>query len=190
VSERELIARALSGDEEAWATIVESHEAAVWVLSWALIRDTEAARDVAQDTFRVVWERLGQFRGPCSLLHWIRAICRNRARDELRRRHRRPEVSMDGPQWTEAKEGGVWRSTAHSDDERWCEHLDLEWALRQVGEEEREAFLLVKAAGYTSEAAAQLLEVAPTTVRSRVGRLAQLLIEYERQRGDPGDGDG
>ena len=71
-------------------------------------------------------------------------------------------------------------------DERRVVQVDIEHALDSLGEEEREAFVLMKVAGYTSAEAAKLVGVAPTTIRSRMARarerLARLLAGYDEDR--------
>src|SRR5262245_50683458 len=95
-SDEYLVARARAGDDTAWTVIVERHLGAVWKLSRCMIRDQHAAEDVAQETFRVVREKLAEYRGHGALCGWIKTICRRQALDELRRRERKArELSID-----------------------------------------------------------------------------------------------
>lgn len=57
------------------------------------LRDTEAARDLVQETFIKVWRRCASFRGQSELLPWIRSILRHGILDRLRSAH--PEVPLD-----------------------------------------------------------------------------------------------
>jgi RNA polymerase sigma factor (sigma-70 family) len=57
------------------------------------VRDSEAARDLVQDTFIKVWRRCATFRGQSELLPWIRSILRNAILDRVRRAH--PEIPFD-----------------------------------------------------------------------------------------------
>jgi RNA polymerase sigma-70 factor (ECF subfamily) len=158
-----LAARALSGDAGAWEAIVERHWRSVWNLSRRIVRDQHGAEEITQDTFLVIQERLGEYRGQGALCGWIHTICRRQAFDELRRRGRLArEVSI---------EDGVDPSgrCVVPAEERWVRHIDLERALASLEDDEREA-LLMTAAGYTSDELGQMLGVAPTTIRSRRAR--------------------
>jgi RNA polymerase sigma-70 factor (ECF subfamily) len=158
-----LAARALAGDAGAWEVIVERHWKSVWSLSRRIVRDQHGAEEVTQETFLVIQERLGEYRGQGALCGWIHAICRRQAFDELRRRGRLArEVSI---------EDGVDPSgrCVTPAEERWVRHIDLERALASLEDEEREAMLMT-AAGYTSEELGLMLGVAPTTIRSRRAR--------------------
>lgn len=129
-------------------------------------------------------ENLGQFEGKCGLRGWILTICRNRFRDELRYWRRRAEdSSMDAMEESD----GFWLEAARRDGgddpaDAWVTHIDLERAIGQLGEDEREAYELIKVAGYTSVEAGNLAGVPATTMRSRLARtrehLSNLLPAY------------
>jgi RNA polymerase sigma-70 factor (ECF subfamily) len=158
-----LAARALSGDAAAWEEIVERHWMSVWNLSRRIVRDQHGAEEVTQETFLVIHERLGEYRGQGALCGWIHTICRRQAFDELRRRGRLArEVSIEDG----LDRGGEGVVPA---EERWVRHIDLERALASLEADEREA-LLMTAAGYRSEELGQMLGVAATTIRSRRAR--------------------
>jgi RNA polymerase sigma-70 factor (ECF subfamily) len=166
----ELIARARRGDEEAWETIVRHHWDAAWTLSRMMVPETQAAEDVVQETFARVRDKLTDYRGG-SLRAWILAICRNQARDELRRRGRRAcEVSLEGV-----------RLADEAQEDRWAARLDLQRALADLPDDEREA-LLLRWAGFSSTEIAGVLGVAPTTIRSRVARGREKLVRLREER--------
>lgn len=180
----QLAAQALAGSDDAWNAILNEHYLPTWKLSFALTRDRQLAEDLLQATFLKVKENLNQFEGKCGIRGWILAVCRNRFRDDLKyHRYRSGNVSMDGMEEAD----GFWLETARRDGredpaETWITRMDLERALAQLGEEEREAYVLMKVAGYTSEEAGKLVGVAATTMRSRLARarehLSDLLPAY------------
>lgn len=176
-TEANLVARARAGEEAAWSSIVELHWRHVWSVSRRIVRDQYGAEEVTQETFRVVKEKLPEYRGDGALCGWITAICRRQALDELRRRRRLArEVPIEGCPAAEHAE-------TCASDEGWARHLDLERALAALPDDEREA-LLMTAAGYTSDELARILGVAATTIRSRKARArARLLRALDRSDG-------
>jgi RNA polymerase sigma-70 factor (ECF subfamily) len=181
--DEELAARTREGDESAWEVIVMRNYDDVWDLSVNIMRDRTAAEDVLQDTFLAARRKLEQYRGECPLRNWIFTICRNRCRDEFRRRGRRSrDVSMDSGESDSAGRPVVVMEGA---EDAWVRRQDLDRALDRLGDEEREAFVLMKAMEYSSEKAAKLVGVAPSTMRSRLGRareqLATWLDEYRER---------
>jgi RNA polymerase sigma-70 factor (ECF subfamily) len=170
--EASLADRARAGDETAWTAIVERYLRDVWNLSRRIVRNDHAADDVTQETFRVVREKLAEYRGQGTLCGWIKAICRRQALDELRRRDRQArEVPIED--WHLSVRRGP------PTEDRWVQHIDLERALSLLEYDEREA-LLATEAGYRSEELAQVLGIAATTVRSRRARArARMLRELD-----------
>lgn len=61
-----------------------------------VLRDTEAARDLVQETFIKVWRRCATFRGQSELLPWIKSILRHATLDRLRSAHREVPLEADG----------------------------------------------------------------------------------------------
>jgi RNA polymerase sigma factor (sigma-70 family) len=57
------------------------------------LRDSDATRDLVQDTFIKVWRRCATFRGDSELLPWIKTILRHSAIERLRRSNH--EVSLE-----------------------------------------------------------------------------------------------
>jgi RNA polymerase sigma-70 factor (ECF subfamily) len=159
-----LVARALAGEASAWAAIVERHWGQVWSVSWAIVRDRSEAEGVVQDTFRVVREKLADYRGSGPLRVWIQTICRRQALDEIRRRRRRScEVPMScDPVVVSQEDSAIAR-------------VDLTRALSALTSDERRTILLT-AAGYTSGEMADVLGVPPTTIRSRRIKAREKLV--------------
>jgi RNA polymerase sigma-70 factor (ECF subfamily) len=179
-SDERLVARARAGDEAAWTEIVGLHWRPVWSLSRRIVRDQHRAEEVTQETFRVIKEKLAEYRGEGALCAWIHAICRRLALDELRRHTRLArEVSIEDPRLLNG------RQVAGAED-GWVQHIDLERALALLEDEEREALLMTEA-GYTSEELAKVSGVAATTIRSRRARArVRLLRELEAGYGGSG----
>jgi RNA polymerase sigma factor (sigma-70 family) len=106
VTERELIARCVAGDEESWRAFLDSHGKLIYGTIAALLAKfsiTEPA--VAEDIFASVIERLladncaalRDFRWNSRFTTYLVSISRNRTYDHLRSLKRRPTVSLNAP---------------------------------------------------------------------------------------------
>lgn len=183
-----LAAQALEGDEAAWDTVYNAHYLTIWNLSFVLTLDKELAEDLLQDTFLKVKQNIGQYRGECPLGGWIQTICRNHHRDAIKYLRRRAgNRSMDAMDESDKFWLDAARRTDRADPaEAWVTHLDVERALVQLGADEREAYLLMKVGGYTSEEAGKLVGVAATTMRSRLGKAREQLSNLLPAYGEEG----
>lgn len=82
-----LVAAALAGNRDAFATLLERHYDRVHGLAWQLTGSRTDADDVAQDVCCILVEKIGSFRGEAKFTTWLCGITFNACRD-LRRRRR------------------------------------------------------------------------------------------------------
>ena len=75
--ERELIERCRSGDDTAFAELVDRYKDLVYGLIYRMVRDRGLADDLAQDVFLKVHRGLPYFRGEARLSTWIFRIVQN-----------------------------------------------------------------------------------------------------------------
>ena len=77
-SDEALAARAASGDDSAFETIVSRYQARIYRLACRLTSDTDAP-DVLQETFLQVYRHLPSFRGDSQFGTWLYRIATNAA---------------------------------------------------------------------------------------------------------------
>ena len=94
--ERELVRRCLAGDESAFATLVAAHQVAVFGTALRLLRDREAAGDVANRAFFKAYRALAQFEPERPLRPWLVRIATNEALNELRGQRREAAQALTG----------------------------------------------------------------------------------------------
>ncbi len=90
--ERILIEGARSGDRASQETLVMRYEGRVYAMLLGMVRNTEDARDLVQETFVKALTNLHRFDFSASFRAWIMRIAANGARDFLRRRGREARI--------------------------------------------------------------------------------------------------
>lgn len=80
------------GDREAFREIVARHEAAVRVVLAAMLPDADLVDDAAQEVFVTAYLKLGDYSVGTDFASWIKAIARNVALNERRRRRHGQET--------------------------------------------------------------------------------------------------
>jgi RNA polymerase sigma-70 factor, ECF subfamily len=83
-----LIQRAQAGDEAAFGELMRQHHEPVFRLVFSIVRHEQDARELCQDIWVAVWQRLGSFRGESKFSTWLHPIAVRRAVDHLRKRRR------------------------------------------------------------------------------------------------------
>lgn len=88
--DRELLQRAIGGDEQAFADIAVRYRAHMYSIAYRFLGNHEDAMDVCQDVLMTLLLKGHQYNGDASLAGWIRTIvvnrCRNFVRGESRKR--------------------------------------------------------------------------------------------------------
>lgn len=159
----ENLARAAGqGDRQAFARLVGRTQADVWRFARALTGDDDLAGDVTQETYARAIRSLRGFRGDGSARSFLLTIARRVAADEFRARQPR----FGGP------ENPV---TSDPAGQVVAERLLIELPIRL-----REAFVLTQVSGLSYEETAAVLDCPVGTVRSRVFRARQELIDAWR----------
>lgn len=88
------LARAQAGDHEAFAELIEQHEAMVYSLGWNFFADRGRAEEIAQDVFLQLYRNLRTIESDAHLLFWLRQVTTRRCIDQMRR-GRMKAVSLD-----------------------------------------------------------------------------------------------
>jgi RNA polymerase sigma-70 factor (ECF subfamily) len=135
----------------------------VYALCRRLAGNDADAADAAQEALITVVRRLDRYDGRARFTTWLYRVVTNACLDELRRRGRRP-VPTDDALLAErpAGEGPVDGATA--------DRLDIDAALTQISPEFRAPVVLRDLLGMDYAEIAEVLELAPGTVRSRISR--------------------
>ena len=94
--DRDLVQRALQGDEAAFAKIVRRYEKGLYNLALRMVRDQEQARDLTQEIFVRVHRSLARYDPVYPFPSWIYRVGSNLCIDWIRRR-KVETVSIDAP---------------------------------------------------------------------------------------------
>ena len=183
----ELVEAARTGDRVALEHLLRRHHDRILVLCRRLCRDRQDAEDATQDALIAIVKGLQGFRGGASFTTWSYRVAANACLDELRRRGRRPLPVEDPPEPRGGGAGSVADPLdAAVDAER---RGQLQRALDRLPDEFRQAVVLRDLAQLDYAEIADLLGLAPGTVRSRISRgrarLSELLSD-EGATGNPG----
>jgi RNA polymerase sigma-70 factor (ECF subfamily) len=171
--DRALLRAHVEGDPDAFGELVRRHRDRMWAVALRTTGNRELASDCVQDAFISAFRRASSYRGDAAVTTWLHRIVVNACLDRLRR---------DKPTSTLPEHELADRRDAHASvDVR----LDVRQALDRLPEGQRLALILVDMHGLSVSEAAQVLEVAEGTVKSRCSRgreaMAQLLREPSGQ---------
>lgn len=154
---------ACAGLRDAFAVLVERHAERVVNACARFVNDGPVGRELAQDTWVLVWQARETYRGSGGFVPWLVTIARNRCRNELRRR----KIASDHQREPVVLEPG---SSPEQLDRMLIEERQrrVRNALADLSEPHREAVLLRYGEGLRYDEMTNVLGVGEGTLRSRV----------------------
>jgi RNA polymerase sigma factor (sigma-70 family) len=94
-----LVEQALTGDERAFATLVERYQDPLLGYIHGILKDGEQSADVLQQVLLQLYLSLPTLNTQTRLSGWLFRVAHNRCIDELRKRSRRNEVCFSALEW-------------------------------------------------------------------------------------------
>ncbi len=131
------------------------------------------ALDGAQEALITIAKRLDRFDGRSKFSTWAYRVTTNACLDEMRRRSRRPEPGL--PDYESGSE--PIHNSGSSLDDRVTAQITVENALNELPEDFRTAVVLRDICDLDYAEIADVLSIAPGTVRSRIARGRAALAE-------------
>ena len=169
--DRELLTRHAQGDDQAFAVLVRRHRERLWAVAIRMMSDPEEASDALQDAFLSAFRAADRFRGESQVTTWLHRIVVNACHDRLRRRKVRPATPTEGETLDVLSNERLHRTGSTDDHASRTEtRLDIWAALDKLPLDQKFALTLVDMLGYRVEEAAEILDVASGTVKSRCAR--------------------
>lgn len=102
-----LVRKCREGEPLAFEELVRKYQDPVFSIAYRMVGDREEARDLAQETFVKVLERLDTFNIRMPFRSWLYRVCANASIDHLRSRVRRQSVPAERALAEEAGGYGV-----------------------------------------------------------------------------------
>jgi RNA polymerase sigma-70 factor (ECF subfamily) len=169
-TEPQWINQARAGDRQAFAKLVNLYWPRIYRWLYGLTRNTHLAEDQTQDVFLKAWSALGSFEGTSGFRAWLYRIAGNALIDS--KRGPRSVVPQQLPDTLTTHEPGPVMTVLGKESQtvvhEACGRLPLKF---------RSAFLLRTQEELSFAEIAQALEITEETVRWRVFKARQMLLD-------------
>lgn len=172
MDDQRLVDRIRAGDRSALRELYDVHVDRVYRLAYRMVGEEALARDLTQDTFIRVFEKLDGFRGEAAFTTWLHSVATSVVLNGLRRRNRVRSRERD---LEAARHIGVTPHRAEPDLKR-----RLTAAVDALPEAYRTVLVMHDLEGYTHREIAAALDVKQGTSKARLSRArARLRIELQ-----------
>ena len=179
--EFDLVKRAIARDGEAFRVIMKKYNQRLYRVARGIVRNDSEAEDIVQEAYVRAFTHLESFRGDSSLATWLSRITINEALGRLRAQRPTVDLVTFESQRT-AAEIIQFPLTSKSDDpektmaQRQILQL-VEQATDNLPEVYRIVFITRVIEGMSVEDTAELLNLRPETVKTRLHRARKLVRE-------------
>jgi RNA polymerase sigma-70 factor, ECF subfamily len=203
VTERQLLAAARGGDEEAFNRLVEPHRGALHAHCYRMLGSVHDAEDALQEALLSAWRGLSGFQGRSSLRSWLYAITTNACLRVIERRPKRvlpidyapaadPHDGLAEPLvesvWVEPypdERLGLEDAVAGPEaryEQRESVELAFIAALQHLPARQRAVLILRDVLGFSARETAEALETTPAGVDSALQRAHKAVDERLPER--------
>jgi RNA polymerase sigma-70 factor (ECF subfamily) len=163
-----LMLRVRDGDLEAFETLVRRHQHSVVGTAAKMLGGAADAEDIGQQVFVRVWKHAARYQPSAKFTTWLMTITRNLVFNEMRRRRRSQQVSMDADEGDSIRhqfvdEQAVAPSEEMLDSEL---HRAIDAAIASLPETQRLAIVLRRYEGMPYEEIAEVLKTSVPAVKS------------------------
>lgn len=175
LTDNEIIARVLRGDQQAYGQLVGKYQHYVFTLAFRLTQSREDAEEIAQDSFIKAYRSLADFKGGSKFSTWLYTIAHNTGITFLRKK-KLPVQSMDEEKnflQLENQESGFQSNQV----EEKSKHQMVNQAIAMLSAEDAQIITLFYKADQSLQEIGQVMGLDPNTVKVRLFRARQRLKE-------------
>ena len=176
----QLIRRILSGDDEAFTTLVGKYQKSVHALVWRKIGDFHFAEEITQDTFLQAYKKLATLRNPNQFAGWLYVIANNLCKRWIQKKKLSTQ-SLEGTPVVEIENSSYKRYVLEQREMETTEHRHeiVKKLLDRLPENERTVVTLHYLGEMTIKEIGRFLGVSVNTINSRLRRARKRLQERE-----------
>lgn len=179
VSERELIAQYLNGNNSSLQPLIERHKSRLFAYIFMLVKDKQLADDIFQDTYVKVINTLksGKYNDEGKFIQWVMRIAHNLVIDHFRKSKKQNFVESYNPEYSIFD---TIKLTDPSIEERLVTeqiHSDVKALLNYLPDEQREVLFLRCYAGLSFKDISEQTEV---SINTALGRMRYALINLRK----------
>jgi RNA polymerase sigma-70 factor (ECF subfamily) len=174
-SDPELLRAHVAGDDGSFGVLFARHRDRLWAVALRTMGNPEDAADGLQDGMVAAYRRAGSFRGEAQVTTWLHRVVVNACLDRIRAAKVRRAEALPDDLDEYGDRGSLSMATTETEDpadasvrsERRAQVVE---ALQTLPPEQRAALVLVDMEGYSVAEAADILDCAAGTVKSRCSR--------------------
>ena len=187
VTDRDLVATAVSGVEGSFEELVRRYQRPISAYVYRMVGNYESALDLTQEIFIKVYGSLARYRAEFKFSTWIYKIAHNAAVDHLRRSATREQSLVAGPEGDQFElpiESG--RLSPEQESEQRERRVEIETVVRALPANYRELIILRHSQDLSYEEIVEVTGLPLGTVKNRLFRAREMMRQQFVEKGITG----
>jgi RNA polymerase sigma-70 factor (ECF subfamily) len=180
-SDLDLVHASKNGDVAAFEQLVKRYDRKLFRIAQGVTHNREDSQDVVQETFLKAYQHLAEFRGDSQFSTWLIRITLNQSLMKLRKQRTMKEVSLDEDFQADGDMFPMEVTDWAPNPEQLYRAFELRdilgKTLNELRTSLRTVFVLQDLEGLSTDQTAQVLNLSPSAVKSRLWRARLLLRE-------------
>lgn len=179
-SEAELIRRCQAGHTASFDRLVRQHYQLAYNIAYRMLADADRAADATQAAFIRAFRALDDFRAEASFSTWLYRIVTNVCLDQIRQAQKQPAsltLLADDQTTLEQRTIPDEQADPAAHAEQHQRQQLVHGALQRLTSEHRAVVVLYDLNGFSYQEIAEMLDIPPGTVKSRLNRARLVLKE-------------
>jgi len=172
----ELIKKAKKGSHGAFNILMNKYYPRVYASIFSFIKSKEDSEDLSQQTFIKVWQQLDTFRGDSAFFTWVYRIAINLAKNFVTSsgfKKQKINTSIEDAEIDISSFDDIESAVIHNESLK-----EINNFIDSLPESLKTAFVLRESEGKSYEDIAAITETPIGTVRSRIFRARELIVEF------------
>jgi RNA polymerase sigma-70 factor (ECF subfamily) len=187
VTDRDLVASAVSGAEGSFEELVRRYQRPISAYVYRMVGNYDSALDLTQEIFIKVYSSLDRYRSEFKFSTWIYKIAHNAAVDHLRRTTTREQslvVGTEGDQFDLPIKSS--RLSPEQESERRERRVEIETVVRALPANYRELIILRHSQDLSYEEIVEVTGLPLGTVKNRLFRAREMMRQQFVEKGITG----
>lgn len=157
-NDKNLVSEVLQGELSSYGLLIDKYQKPVYNLIYNMVGQEEEAKDLTQDVFIKVYEKLGNFNFKYKFFSWLYRIALNETINFLKARKQPDRLSVQHEKQVEQASG----------DQREEQRARLHSALRELRSDHKTLILLKYFFGLSYEEIGEVMKTEEKTVKARL----------------------
>ena len=150
-----LVMQAQDGDMKAFSILIKRWHPKMLSHAYRMTKDSEVAKDIAQESWKVITAKLGKLKSPRAFKVWVYRIINNKSADWIKTRQKEREMISDN-------------QVTESDDDNLAGVDNIRRALNELPPENKLVLTMFYVDCHSVREISQILNLSEGTVKSRL----------------------